>query len=293
MLTVHYDTVDQPIVLAQPQATPLIAAHRRGDATATASLDLGLSTATVQLTEAGIIAPGGEGISWEDIHRVERDAPTCFALVDGAVQKIHRFSTMLSRPYTLIATAGAPTLINSGFTMHRIVDIDPWEDTQRKIRALGAPPGGAVLDTATGLGYTAIALSRAGPVATIEIDPLVLEIARLNPWSRDLFEHPRVEQRIGDTAALIASLPDGQYAAILHDPPTVALAGDLYGSAFYRELFRVLRRGGTLFHYVGNLSSKQGGTVARGVQRRLRAAGFNPVTARPEAFGLLARKPGS
>jgi predicted methyltransferase len=283
--------VEHPIILSHIQTLPLIAAHRRSDATAAISLDLGLSVAEVRISEHGVVVPTGEAIAWEDVTHITRDAPACFVVDGGEVHKIHRFSTKLSRPYTLMATARAPTLINSGFTMHRIVDIDPHEDTQRKIGALGAPRG-AVLDTATGLGYTAIALSRTAQVTTIEIDPLVLEIARLNPWSRALFENPRIEQHIGDAAEAIESIGAEQYAAIMHDPPTVALAGDLYGAAFYRQLFRVLRRGGTLFHYVGNLTSKQGSTVARGVQRRLREAGFSAVAPRPEAFGILATKAG-
>ncbi|HWE62408.1 MAG TPA: spermine synthase, partial [Chloroflexota bacterium] len=279
--------MSHPIVIAAPQATSLIVAHRNGEQRAVVSLDLGLSTGEARLSADGVIFPGGEALSWAELARIQRDAPTCF-VVEGGAQRIHRFSTMLNRPYTLIATAGAPTLINSGFTMHRIVDVDPQEDTARKLRALGAPHG-TVLDTATGLGYTAIAAARTAQVLTIEIDPLVLEIARLNPWSRALFDNPRIEQRIGDTAALIETLGDEHFTAIVHDPPTVALAGELYGGAFYDQLFRVLRRGGALFHYVGNLSSKQGGTVARGVVRRLRAAGFSGITPRPEAFGIVAR----
>lgn len=277
-------------MLSHLQAAPLLAARRRGEQTAAASLDLGLRMVKVRLAAHGVTAPSGAVISWEDLARIEHDAPACFALEDGAMHKIHRFSTMMRRPYTLIATAGAPSLINAGFTMHRIVDVDPQEDTRRKVRALGATHG-PVLDTATGLGYTAIALAATAQVTTIEIDPLVLEVARLNPWSRALFEQPRIEQRIGAAEDVIASLGDEQFAAILHDPPTVALAGALYGAAFYRELFRVLRRGGALFHYVGNPRSKQGSTVGRGVQRRLREAGFSAVTPRPEAFGISARKP--
>jgi predicted methyltransferase len=278
------------MVLSHIQATSLLAARRQAEQTAVVSLDLGLSRVEVWLTERGAVAPNDEVITWADLARIERDAPTCFAVQEGVARKIHRFSSMLNRPYTLIATAGAPSLINAGFTMHRIVDVDPWEDTRRKVRALGATHGTA-LDTATGLGYTAIALSETARVTTIEIDPLVLEVARLNPWSRALFDNPRIEQRIGDAAEVVASLDDEQVAAIMHDPPTVALAGALYGAAFYRELFRVLRRGGALFHYVGNIQSRQGATVARGVQRRLHEAGFNAVTPRPEAFGILAHRP--
>ena len=83
---------------------------------------------------------------------------------------------------------------------------------------------------------------------------------------------------------------DESFARVVHDPPTVRLAGDLYSAAFYRQLHRVLRRGGLLFHYVGDLRSGLGRRVASGVRRRLVEAGFSRVRDRPEAFGLLATR---
>ena len=277
-----------PIVLSAIQVVSLLAARRQGLATAAVSLDLGLTTVAASLEAERAIFPDGRWLSWEAAARIEHGAPTCFEIEGGDAHKIHRFSREFSRPYTLMATSGAPTLILAGFTMHRVVGIGPLQDTARKIRALG-PPRGAVLDTCTGLGYTAIALARtASSVLTVELDPLVLEIARLNPYSWALFGNPRIEQRVGDVEELIGSLESGQFAAVLHDPPTVALAGELYGGAFYRELRRVLAPRGLLFHYTGDLMSKQGGIVAKGVLRRLREAGFARVTPQPAAFGIAA-----
>lgn len=56
---------------------------------------------------------------------------------------------------------------------------------------------------------------------------------------------------------LVKDFKDGEFAAIIHDPPARALCKttDMYGSAFYKDLARVLKYGGTLFHYVGNPSS--------------------------------------
>jgi predicted methyltransferase len=66
------------------------------------------------------------------------------------------------------------------------------------------------------------------------------------------------------------------------------LAGHLYSAEYYRELHRVLKRGGRLFHYIGDLRSKSGRNVAKSAARRLQEAGFKAVKRRPEAFGLLA-----
>ncbi len=52
----------------------------------------------------------------------------------------------------------------------------------------------------------------------------------------------------------------------------------------------MLKRGGRLFHYIGDLESKSGHNVMKGVVRRLQEAGFERIVRRPEAFGLLAFK---
>ena len=281
-------SVKPTIVLSQRQVQPLITARREGRRSAVVSLDLGLTTAEVILTHEGVVLPDGRSLAWEHIDEVNADIAACFVVHDNGVHKIQIFSDFLNRSYSLMPTDGAPTLINAGFTMHRIVGIDPYQDSLRKIRAL-APLRGRVLDTATGLGYTAIeAAKTADHVLTIELDPAVLEIARLNPWSAALFHHPTITQRIGDTSEEIRTLDDESFTRIIHDPPSLSLAGDLYAGEFYRHLFRVLRRGGRLFHYTGNLESKHGHRVALGVVRRLKDAGFARVVRCPAAFGLVA-----
>jgi predicted methyltransferase len=146
-----------------------------------------------------------------------------------------------------------------------------------------------VLDTATGLGYTAIEAARtAERVITIELDPAGLEIARQNPWSRALFDNPRIEQIVGDAFEEVRCLPDLLFSRVIHDPPALSLAGELYSGAFYRELHRVLRRNGRLFHYIGDPESASGRNTTRGVLRRLQEAGFTRVARRPEAFGVVA-----
>jgi hypothetical protein len=42
------------------------------------------------------------------------------------------------------------------------------------------------------------------------------------------------------------------------------LAGELYSGAFYRELYRILKRGGRFFHYIGDPDSKARGGITRG-----------------------------
>ena len=181
-------------------------------------------------------------------------------------------------------------MLISGIPMHRIKGTNPHQDTLSKIKAV-APLKGDVLDTTTGLGYTAIeAAKTARHVITIEIDPTAQEIARLNPWSKDLFDNPKITQVIGDAFDEIETFDDESFSAIIHDPPMFSLAGDLYSLRFYQQTFRVLKPSGRIFHYIGDPESKSGARVTAGVIRRLQEAGYNRINRTPRAFGVVAYK---
>jgi uncharacterized protein len=278
-------------VLSHVSVRPLVLARRRGRSSVKVSLDLGRSETAVALTDDGVDVGEGVIVGWSDIDRIARSETACFAVTaDGNVEPVKAWSDELDRAYTLYPTERAPTMLISGLPMHRIKGTDPWADTEAKIAAL-RPVRGRVLDTATGLGYTTIALAAAGArVTTIELDPTVLEICRANPWSTELFDNPRIEQRLGDAAEVVRGLPDRSFDAVLHDPPMQPLAGQLYGGEFYRELARVLRPGGRLFHYIGNPDRVSGARTTRGVVRRLGEAGFVNLRARPQAFGVVATR---
>jgi predicted methyltransferase len=102
----------------------------------------------------------------------------------------------------------------------------------------------------------------------VQVEPAALEVARLNPWSRSLFGNPKITQVVGDVIDEIEGFDDEMFDRIVHDPPAFNLAGDLYSGTFYRELFRVLCRGGRMFHYVGGLESRSGHAVVKGEMRR-------------------------
>ena len=279
-----------PVTLAAAAAGALLAARQRQEAQARVSPDLNLSIADVALSETAALFPGGTAVTWLDLAEIAGDENGCYTCADGQIAKIQRFSTETQRVYTLYPTSGAPTMLISGIPMHRIKGTDPHHDTLAKVRAVG-PLAGRVLDTCTGLGYTALVASTQGAqVTTVELDPTVHEIIRCNPWSYQLLGAPNILPVLGDVGEVVESFAEASFDAILHDPPMFSLAGELYSLAFYRELQRVLRRGGRLFHYIGNPESKSGSTVTRGAVRRLTEAGFRRVQARPEAFGVVAFK---
>ncbi|HLX58105.1 MAG TPA: spermine synthase [Ktedonobacteraceae bacterium] len=280
----------QSIVLSYVQVEPLLDARRKGQISSDISPDLGLSTVIVTLTNEGIDFPGGERLDWQSVEKISKSEVNCFLVEDNAARPIKVFSEYTNRMCSLLPTRGAPSMLIAGFVMHRIKDIDPMQDTRGKIAAI-APVTGRVLDTATGLGYTAIeAAKTADEVVTIELDPGAQEIARLNPWSRALFDNPKIHQIMGDAFEVVQTFDDENFARIIHDPPTFSLAGDLYAGAFYRQLHRILKRGGRLFHYIGDPRSKASGGITKGALRRLQEAGFSRVVRKAEAYGVVAYK---
>lgn len=277
------------IVASHFQARPLVEARGRGADVAKTSLDLGRTEVQVRL-EAGGVRMGVGIVPWPVIEEIAKSETACFAIEDGTARKIQTFSEETGRVYTLYPTAGAPTMLVSGIPMHRIKGTDPLEDTRRKLRTI-APVTGRVLDTATGLGYTAIeAAQTASSVLTVELDPAAQAIAKANPWSQELFTNERIERRFGDSFEVVRELMDASFDRVIHDPPMFSLAGELYSLAFYRELHRVTAPGGRLFHYVGDPESRSGAGVTRGVLRRLEEAGFRNLRRRPEAFGVSAAR---
>jgi predicted methyltransferase len=278
------------LVLSHLQATQLLAARDALQRSATVSPDLGLTQAEVTLYPDRVAFGEERNFTWAEVEEIAAAPNTCFAVCAGGLHPIQAFSVVTQRFCSLMATKAAPTLLIAGFPMHRIKDADPCQDTLSKIRAI-APVVGRVLDTATGLGYTAIEASRtAAHVVTIELDPAVLEVARLNPWSQELFGNAKITQLVGDSAELVETLPGGTFSRIIHDPPTFSLAGQLYSGAFYRQLVRLLTQNGRVFHYLGDPSSALGQRVTKGALGRLREAGFARVRPSPQAFGVVAYK---
>jgi uncharacterized protein len=278
------------LVLSHIQAAELLKAKNNNQLTAVISTDLNLTQTEVKIHPDQVAFSDGRALPWSAVQEIAGTPNACFLVHEDHLQRIQSFSRVTNRYCSLMPTRLAPTLLIAGFPMHRIKDTDPYQDTLSKIRTL-KPVVGRVLDTAMGLGYTAIQASKtANHVITIELDPAVIEIARLNPWSQALFNNPRISLMTGDCRWIVQDLMDGAFTRIVHDPPNFSLAGELYSGAFYKELFRLLSRGGRLFHYIGDLQSGSGRRIVPGVLRRLREAGFRQVRPKPESFGLVAQK---
>lgn len=277
-------------ILSHVQAVPILAAIQAKADTVEASIDLNRTTAVLPLTQDAVQLPDGQTVDAAQLEEMVNNELACYQIIESRLVRVQFYSEALSRHYSLMPTRAAPTMLVSGIPMHRIKDTDPWRDTQAKIKAV-TPLGGAVLDTAMGLGYTAsLAAETAVSVTTIELDPTVLDVCRANPWSHALFDNPRIERRLGDAFDVVETLPNESYARVVHDPPMFKLAGHLYSADFYGEVLRVLKPKGRMFHYIGDPTSKSGKNVTRGVIRRLHDAGFRRVKPWPQAFGVIAFK---
>lgn len=281
------------ILLTQPAAGAIQAAAEGGGSSATVSVDLGRTPTELPLDAGTVWFPDGQSLRVDALDRVIEDPDSVYMVMDDELAKVSWFAPETDKVYTLRPTGSWPALEISGILMHRIKDTDPKADAASKIATI-APTRGRGLETCCGLGYSAILGARtADGVTAFEIDPEVLRMTRLNPYSHPLYqEDGNIDVRNEDILDAIPDLPDDGFDYVIHDPPTLAVAGDLYGDDFYRQLLRVLRPGGKLFHYTGDPGSRSRRQDLPGsVKHRLSTLGFERVRLEPEALGISARKP--
>ena len=260
-------------LLTLPINTLLLAARAQGAAAVSCSLDLGLSTATVEIGRDAWTSDG------QSFPYLETCKDRTIYYWDGeGFRPLSRFTNSLIK---LVPTEwGAPTFEIDGIKMLPTAKVSPYADAERKV-GLIQPRGKVVLDTCGGLGYFAAwcLKGQAQRVLSWEKNPDVIWLRSLNPWSPDQAEARKVDSALslsnGDISEQITTLADASVDAALHDPPRFGIAGELYSQAFYNQLARVLRPQGRLFHYTGTPNKLTSGRdVPNEVAKRLQLAGF-------------------
>ena len=252
----------------------------KGLASLDCSLDLGRTTARLE--------PLADGFVWQGrrfpLPERCRDR-TVYAWDGQGFEPLARFNGSLIK---LVPTEwGTPVFEIDGIKMLVSARISPWDDARDKVR-LVQPAGKVVLDCCGGLGYFAAWCLADGAkrILSFEKNSDVIWLRGLNPWSPPV--GGALELTEGRVQDHIASIPTASVDAVLHDPPRFGIAGELYSEDFYRQLARVLRRGGTLFHYTGTPNKLTSGRdLPREVTRRLSQAGFK---AAPHGDGVLATR---
>ena len=255
-------------------------ARQSGESQYECSLDLGCSTENVELSAEGWIRQG-QLFPYLDACKDR----TIYYWVDGSFEPVSRYTRALIK---LVPTRwGPPTFEIDGIKMLPTAHISPYEVAQRKVELI-QPRGKVILDCCGGLGYFAAWCVQGGArrVLSYEKNPDVLWLRGLNPWS------PAVDGvlslSLGDICEQIASLADATVDAVLHDPPRIGIAGELYSQVFYEQLARVLKPGGRLFHYTGSPNKLTSGRdVPNEIAKRLRKSRF---VAELSGDGVLAIK---
>lgn len=252
------------------------------------STDLNLTERDFSLSDQGLVLDEDNRLSINELKKIVKKTQRIYLCRDGDMDPLEDRSVGY---YKLVPTSGAPLLEISGVKMHISKGTDPFtsasEMAQQAVRK-----GDKVLDCCSGLGYAAIAAHRLGAseVLSIELSREVMGLRAHNPWSYDL-EKEGIVQCQGSSFELIDTMPAISFDSVIHDPPRFSLAGELYSEEFYRQIYRVLRRDGRLFHYTGNPNVvKKGSSFVDGVIRRLKAVGFRHVEKVEHLMGVRAQK---
>ena len=185
-----------------------------------------------------------------------------------------------------------PVLEINGLRMQLVKDFKSPLDYSKEIAArLRIGKNDVALDTCMGLGYTAIAAAKyAQKVITCELSNAVLQLAKWNPFSADLFNSEKIEIKQGDVSSIVGGFKEKSFDVIIHDPPRFSLAPQLYSSQFYSELYRVAKTKARLFHYVGSLGKESGRKIENEVAKRLETTGFRNIKFDARLQGLFFMK---
>jgi predicted methyltransferase len=246
------------------------------------SLDLGRTSTEIDLKDS----------IWdvEQLGKIVEDPESIYFVQDN---QFYKAAISVDHFYKLFPTGPetAPALLIDGVLMHRVKDINPIQDAAMKA-ALCARKGIDMLEICTGLGYSTIACLERGvrSIISIEKDQHVIELSRLNPWSKELHSDKRVSLVQGDAVEEIEEFDSKSFHGVLHDPPRFSMGSELYTTEFYSRIYRVLKPKGVLYHYVGSPGGKhRKRDLPKGVIKRLRDAGFEHVSRNESTLGVVAR----
>lgn len=277
------------IYLTTDLITRSLEAMARGLEEVEVSLDLNRSFVRARIAGGSLQIPGLARLSLEWMSEALRE-DLAYAYEEGRLMPLE---VRTSHYCKLMPTSEAPTLVLDGVQMHQTRLRQPFEEACDKAQQV-VRKGDVVLDTCSGLGYTAFWAARHGAakVVSVEINEAVMELSDRNPWIQGREESQRIVRILGDVFEFVEKAVDQSFDAIIHDPPRLSMAGDLYGSAFYRECHRILKPKGRMYHYVGNPGARyRGRDIPGGVSRRLSEVGFR-VEPRDRLLGLVAWKVG-
>jgi predicted methyltransferase len=279
------------IVLSHFQIREILDALKKNKNSVRVSLDLGLSESELLIENDKVFFPNRNYLSLEQLNELKDEDRFCFLLEENSLRRIAFFSEETNLFYKLLPTEEAPTFEISGIRMHCLKGTKPFDNAKKLIGFL--KPKGIVLDTCTGLGYTAINIARkreVNKVITVEKDKNVIRLMRFNPWSKELFFNKKIKIIFNAVESFVEETPNEKFDAIMHDPPSLKIAPELYSRGLYKNFYRILKNKGKLCHYIGRPGVKRGIDFEKKTIRRLREAGFSRIIKNEKAQSLLAFK---
>lgn len=207
-------------------------------------------------------------------------------------KELEKVAIFTDHYYSLKPCNGIPLLEIDGIRMHLIKDYsNPLLFPKDAIKEMKIKSTDIVLDTCGGLGYFAIEASKkAKKVISCELKKEVLQLGKLNPFSKDYFNNKNIEIKNKSCFDFIKTLDKESIDIVMHDPPTILIAGELYSLEFYKQVFRVLRTSGLFFHYIGNVGKNKGRRFDLEIIKRLNEAGFKNCKFNEKLQSIICKK---
>jgi predicted methyltransferase len=266
------------VILSSKELRRMQEAIAAGGKEIESSLDLGLTTAKIKLGNNGFY----HGKTLIDIPKIRDDDQSCYVLLKNKLEKVQFFSPETNILYKLIPTSFRPILQCSGTSMHKKEFVERVEADKLT---------GKVLDAGTGLGYTAISAAKtAEEVLTIEKDKNVLQVAKFNPYSQELFSGKNIKRLIGNIVQKIIAFSDEEFDFVIFDAGTPKSSDDFFSLKNYQQAFRVLKRNGKLYHYLPKHHIHKGRDFGGEAIERMRRAGFKLIERKVEESYVVMGK---
>ncbi len=173
-------------------------------------------------------------------------------------QELYKLAIFDKHFYKLeIGKDGVPYLVIDGFRMH-LISISPLAYANRVVRKL--TPKGKVLDCFAGLGYISIELTKRKEVervVAIEKNKAVIELAKINPYSKEFFANKKIELKEGDCWEILSKNKE-EFDYIVCDPPSFRYkeSRHFYSRKFLAFLLKSLKKEGKLYFYTGRIAKE-------------------------------------
>ncbi len=199
--------------------------------------------------------------------------------------RLIRLSVFHNHYFSLVMVNNYPILEIDGIRMHVFYYKSPFKYAQAVVKHMNISKKDYVLETCFGQGYIT-RLLRTNVVA-YEKNKGVLEIAKLNPYSSYLFNKENVHIVNED----IFNLKQYGFTKIIHDPPSIRVAPELYSPEFYKLLFKHSAKHTLLYHYIGNTYKKRFNTFKERIIENLFKSGWRLLTYNHKLKALFLKKP--